>query len=571
MKVKFLFYSSLVLASMLYGAHGASDAEPLDDGWKQLSLREKIGQTVVMSASEVVANKSDEQLAAYLKKYPVGGMYDGEEVIHFGAMPISQIADRIKRVRKASSIPLLICGDMEAGAGANAVGFTWITKLSGVGATGSKSLAYDFGRATALEARSIGFNWLLAPVADLVQNPFNYLVADRSISDDPRVATPLLISVMRGYQDSDIAATAKHFPGDGVDYRNQHLTTSCNGLTRVAWKKNHGAVFQALIDNGQMSIMAGHISLPCYQSDSEFVQGRYLPATLSHDLVTKLLKQDMGFKGVVVSDAVVMGGFTKFYGDDACVRSVAAGVDMLLWPPERYFDDMELAIQSGRVPMARLDDAVQRIWRMKQQLGLLNPNTPAARPMSDNDQNFVKKTAREVAEKSITLVRDRNQLLPLNPMSVHSVAIVPISNSEQWMKRATDHLQAVLSARGITSTIHQGLWLEDLSKVAAENDLVIYLVGNIPLQVWAGPAQKDTWTCDTAGQDKTVVVSLDNPFHSDEYMASPVYINAYETSDVVIDALVRGLFGEITFTGKSQVDLNMFRKFDLDRRANRTK
>jgi beta-N-acetylhexosaminidase len=556
---------------MLYGAHGASDAEPLDDGWKQLSLREKIGQTVVMSASEVVANKSDEQLAAYLKKYPVGGMYDGEEVIHFGAMPISQIADRIKRVRKASSIPLLICGDMEAGAGANAVGFTWITKLSGVGATGSKSLAYDFGRATALEARSIGFNWLLAPVADLVQNPFNYLVADRSISDDPRVATPLLISVMRGYQDSDIAATAKHFPGDGVDYRNQHLTTSCNGLTRVAWKKNHGAVFQALIDNGQMSIMAGHISLPCYQSDSEFVQGRYLPATLSHDLVTKLLKQDMGFKGVVVSDAVVMGGFTKFYGDDACVRSVAAGVDMLLWPPERYFDDMELAIQSGRVPMARLDDAVQRIWRMKQQLGLLNPNTPAARPMSDNDQNFVKKTAREVAEKSITLVRDRNQLLPLNPMSVHSVAIVPISNSEQWMKRATDHLQAVLSARGITSTIHQGLWLEDLSKVAAENDLVIYLVGNIPLQVWAGPAQKDTWTCDTAGQDKTVVVSLDNPFHSDEYMASPVYINAYETSDVVIDALVRGLFGEITFTGKSQVDLNMFRKFDLDRRANRTK
>ena len=175
-----------------------------------------------------------------------------------------------------------------------------------------------------------------------------------------------------------------------------------------------------------------------------------------------------------------------------------------------------------------------------------------------------------MAEKSIVLVRDRNGLLPLKNSTIHRVAIVPVTNSDEWMKLATDHLQSLLSARGITSTIHKGMWLEAATQVAAENDLLIYLVGNVPLQTWSGVAQKDTWTCGMAGRDKTVVVSLDNPFHSDEYMAAPVYINAYEISDVVLDALVHGLFGDIKFTGKSQVNLNMFRKFDLDPRANRT-
>lgn len=508
---------------------------------------------------------TDEELVAYLKKYPVGGVFDGGTVIFDSGPTAAKIGDRIARLRKASPVPLIICGDMESGAGANVLGLTRITHLPGVGAARSKALAHDFGRATAIEARSIGFNWLFTPVADLVQNPFNYIVADRSMSDDPRVATPLLISTVNGYQDNGIAATAKHFPGDGVDYRNQHETTSCNGLTRAAWEKNHGAVFKALIDDDLMAIMTGHISLPCYQDESEKVDGRYLPATLSHDLTTKLLKQEMGFKGVVVSDALIMGGFIKFYGDDACVRCFAAGTDMLLWPPERYFDDMEKAVQSGHISVERLDDAVQRIWRLKQRLGLLNPNNSATRPLSDEDKQFVQQTARNLAEKSITLVRDRNQLLPLSPAAIHRVAIVPISGKGKRVKGASEHLQSAFSARGIAASIRQGLWLEDMPKVAAENDLVIYLIGEIGFQSWDdSKAQSDTWTSGMAGREKTIVVSLDNPFHSDEFIAADTYINAYDASDAVITALMRGLFGEIMFTGQSPVNLNMIRKFDLD-------
>jgi beta-N-acetylhexosaminidase len=568
-KHRFLFFAAQFLFAVLIVGRAASFEAPLDEGWKKLTLRQKIGQTVIMQGSVVVgANMSDTELAAYLEKFPVGGIFDGGTVIQHSGPTGELLQNRIARLRKASPVPLIICGDMESGAGANAAGLTRITHLPGVGATRSKTLAYDFGRATAIEARSVGFNWLFTPVADLVQNPFNYIVADRSISDDPHLATPLLISAVRGYQENEIAATAKHFPGDGVDYRNQHLTTSCNGLTRSAWNKNHGAVFKALIDDGLMAIMTGHISLPCYQSESEFVDGRYLPATLSYDLTTKLLKQRMGFKGVVVSDALIMGGFTKFFGDDACVRSVAAGTDMLLWPPERYFDDMEKAVQSGRVPLARIDDAVQRVWRLKQKLGLLRPNTPATRPISADESAFVQKTAREIAEKSITLVRDRNRFLPLSRDTIRQVAIIPISGKDKRVRGAAQQLQSLLRARGIASTIRQGLWLEEISKTASENDLIIYLVGEIGFQNWdGGKAQADTWTSGMVGREKTIVVSLDNPFHSDEFVAADTYLNAYDASDVVIEALARGLFGEIKFTGQSPVNLSMFRTFDLDPHA----
>jgi beta-N-acetylhexosaminidase len=564
-----LLFAALLFISLWSFAHGAN--EPLDEGWRKLTLREKIGQTVIVRGSSLVGtNMTDEELAAWLEKYPVGGVFDGGTVIHESGPTAAEIGDRIARARKASRVPLIICGDMESGAGANAAGLTRITHLPGVGAARSKALAYDFGRATAVEARSIGINWLFTPVADLVQNPFNYIVADRSISDDPHVAVPLLMSVERGYQDYGIAATAKHFPGDGVDYRNQHQTTSCNGLTRRAWKQNHGAVFKALIDDGVMAIMTGHISLPCYQSESEIVDGRYLPATLSRDLTTRLLKQGMGFKGVVVSDALIMGGFIKYFGDDACVRCFEAGTDMLLWPPERYFDDLEKAVQSGRVPMERLDDAVQRIWRLKQKLGLLNPNNPPVRPLTDIDKEFVRKTARELAEKSITLVRDRNRLLPLNPAVIQRVALVPVSNKTERVRGAAEDLRALFAARGIRASIVQGLWLEEMPKVAVENDLVIYLVGEVGFQTWDGSkTQSDTWTSGMAGRKKTILVSLDNPFHSNEFAAADTYINAYDASEAVMTALMRGLFGDIVFTGKSPVDLTMFRKFDLDGRANR--
>jgi beta-N-acetylhexosaminidase len=568
-KVYFKVYAFLLLSSILCVAQDISRAQLPDDGWKQLTLREKIGQTVIMRSDSLPKkNMTDEELIAYLKKYPVGGVFEGGTVIFDSGPTADKIGDNIARLRKASHVPLIICGDMESGAGANVLGLTRITHLSGVGATRSNALAYDFGRATAMEARSIGFNWLFTPVADLVQNPFNYIVAERSISDDPRVATPLLISMVNGYQENGIAATAKHFPGDGVDYRNQHETTSCNALTRPAWKKNHGAVFQALIDNGVMAIMEGHISLPCYQSNSEIVDGQFLPATLSYDLTTKLLKQKMGFKGVVVTDALIMGGFIKFYGDDACVRSFQAGTDMLLWPPERYFDDMEKAIQSGRIPMSRLDDAVQRIWQLKQRLGLLNTNTPPTRALTDEDKNFIKKTAQDIAEKSITLVRDRNGLLPLNPSAIHNVAIVPISNEDERVNGAAEHLRSMFAHRGIAATIEHGLWLEKEPQVAAENDLIIYLVCEAGFQTWyGGKAQSDTWTYGMTGREKTIVVSLDNPFHSDEFASADTYINAYDASDVVIAALTRGLFGEIVFTGKSPDDLTMFRSFNLDPRA----
>jgi hypothetical protein len=148
------------------------------------------------------------------------------------------------------------------------------------------------------------------------------------------------------------------------------------------------------------------------------------------------------------------------------------------------------------------------------------------------------------------------------------VALIPISNKERRVNSAAEHLRSVLARRGITASIHQGLWLEAMPRVAAENDLIIYLVVEAGFQTWNGSkTQNDTWTYGMAGREKTVVISLDNPFHSDEFAAADTYINAYDASDVVIAALARGMFGEITFTGKSPVNLTMFRCFDIDAQA----
>jgi len=163
-----------------------------------------------------------------------------------------------------------------------------------LGAANSPELAFEYGKSMANESRSVGVIWVLHPVADLNLNPFNPIINIRSISDDPDQAIKLLSQQIRGLQSNGVAATIKHFPGDGVDFRDQHLLTSCNSLPLEVWKQKHGKVFQALIYSGVACIMPGHITLPAYQKEK--INGMNPPATLSKELLTGLLKEEMGFR-----------------------------------------------------------------------------------------------------------------------------------------------------------------------------------------------------------------------------------------------------------------------------------
>jgi beta-N-acetylhexosaminidase len=530
--------------------------------WQDLSLREKIGQTVVSYSGGGLRKRSLEDLS----KYPVGGAFVGAEVIKDAnetTNKVQVVAEDIRRLREGLRIAPIICSDMENGCGTMIKGLTPFPHPMGLGATGSASLAYEYGKGTALEARSIGVNWTLSPVADLNQNRFNPVTNIRSVSDDPVRAKPILEAMVRGMQDHGLAATAKHFPGDGTDYRDQHLTVTRNSLTMDDWWKNHGRMFQALIDAGVYSIMTGHIALPAYQTKT--AEGLYLPATLSHELSTRLLKDQMGFKGTIVSDALMMGGFMRGHEEKDRtgqeIDSFKAGTDLMLWPTEGYFDALEQAVESGEVPMSRLEDALTRIWAMKEKLGLFEENYDPFRKLTDQDCRCVAAAEKDTAEKSLTLLRDRHRQLPLSKDKIKKVLIVGITAHEETFKDFKI-LKEEFEARGMQVELKRNTG-EDAPQemIGDEFDLIFYAIHNQPhkpmgqLNFFGDQAWGIWWTL-TAGVNKCVVVSFGSPYHFNEYFEmANVFINAYSPVPGTQRAVVRALFGEIPFQGTSPVVL----------------
>ena len=329
--------------------------------WRKLTLRQKIGQTMLMLPDRVLELKlGGGSLTTLFERYPVTGyfmgwkLYDGVADDH----KVAHIRAEIETYQKASRLPLLFQEDYESGV--NLPGMTPFPRAMALGAANSPELAYAYGQNLAGEARSVGVRWVLHPVADLNLNPLNPITNVRSISDDPDKAIRLLARQIAGLQENGVAATIKHFPGDGVDSRDQHLATTCNAFSREQWYRYHGRGFQELSREGVAAIMPGHITLPACQK--ERLNGLPPPATLSKELLTGLLKDEMGFKGVIVSDAMTMGGFRGWYPSrmEGEIQSFLAGVDVLLWPSYEYLDEVEKRIQEGRIPMERLDDAVAR-------------------------------------------------------------------------------------------------------------------------------------------------------------------------------------------------------------------
>jgi len=523
----------------------------------RLSLREKIGQTVVLNEPDI-RNVGD--LTAFFSRYPVGGMFVGSEVIKDAEDSRAGVTARTRELAAANAgLPLVFASDMENGCGSMVEGLTPFPHQMALGATGSEKLAYDYGRYTALESRSVGVQWTFSPVADLNVNRFNPITNIRSVGDDPALAKRLLVNVVKGMQDHGLAACAKHFPGDGMDYRDQHQTTTVNPLSKAEWMQMHGGVFKRLIDEGVYTIMTGHITLPACQT--VFKDDRFLPATLSHELSTVLLKQELGFKGVIVSDALTMGGFIKWFErTQSLIECFKAGSDMLLWPDLAYFDAMEKAIESGEVSMVRLDDAVGRVLVMKEKLGLLSAGYPAQLPISAADSNATRGLAREVAEQSLTLVRDRQGFLPVSKFNAGKVLVVAITMDDKAFERF-NVLKHALEAHGSSVTIMRSVWYTDLDRVAADFDLILYAIESSPhkpmgpLNFW-GREAAGIWSSLACGREKSLVVSFGSPYFCAEYFdAADVFVNAYSSMPATQEAFVRALFGEIGFTGKSPVKL----------------
>lgn len=535
------------------------DLTPAQENWvnqtlAQMTPRQKLGQMVCENRRYLPAA---DKLPAYMEQYPIGHVFAGSEIIDPAADNIDDVRQKCDAFRSAASPTqhLLMCGDFEHGAGGTVSSLTRFPNPMALGATGDPQLAYAEGKAIALEAKSIGARWAYAPVADLNLNYHNPVTNHRAFGDDPDRVLPLLKAYIRGMQDHGFAACAKHFPGDGVDDRNQHQVTSLQTLSMAEWRRQHGRVFQELIDDGVLSIMVGHLGFPAYeQADS---RGLFRPATASRKVMTELLRNELGFQGIIVTDALSMCGFASFAPyEERMIACFNGGADVFLWPEtERFFATMERALVDGRASVERLEESTRRVLAFKAHLGIHEDNGPI--PVSDEQIASNGVAARQVAERSLTLLRNRQDLVPLTVQPGDRVLLLKSEHAPDARLINADRFEPLYQAfqeRGADVVVEPFTHFPRL-----QNDLDQYayvlLLEHVTTTNSAGTIRGlgPIWKFMAHPYPRKVILSFGTPYYLHEVASADTYINTYCDCTATIEATARALFGQIPFRGTSPV------------------
>lgn len=543
---------------------------------KKMTLREKIAQTLVVRQSDLLMyadsaySKLRDPKDAFelMKEYQFGGMWThgNEDVNQMGSDLYAQFKfnsdsylEWLTEVEKVCKIPLICAND--------ARGIRAFSDLSPVvsglivGAANDEKLAFELGRQVALEHSCYGCNWLWTPVTDLVNRFASNIV--RLFSSDRDTLTCLADAYIKGIQSVGVAATAKHFPGaDPTEKRDGHIVTTYVRTSFEEWKKNQAVVFKTLIDNGVYTIMSATRAFPAV--DDTKINGKYLPATLSHKIVTGLLKEEMGFEGVVITDDVSMGGYTSFYShDELYVQFLKAGNDMLLGVGIDAVDIIERGVLRGDLSEDRIDDACRRILELKEKLGMFEDSYQRGKVKIEDVKEDTVNVLRKIAEKGITLVRDEEKLLPISGEKVKNVKIICHTHDENVFANL-NVMKAAFEKRGAQVTMQRRLssWKE-AEQIAKENDLIVY-VGYIYFHAPKGAPSfygEEQWAfryAFTSGKEKSIGISLGYPFiHYDFMDECPTFVNGYNATPETQEAFVAAIYGEIPFCGKSPVDLSV--------------
>ena len=557
----------------------------VEDTIAGMSLEEKIGQLFINMGS----SREEGYLKGVLDNYHIGG-------VRYNPGTAEEVYDQNKILQENSKVPLLIAANMEAGGDGACTDGTYVGHEIKVAATRDEHLAYRMGQIAGEEAAAIGCNWSFAPIVGLLKNWRNPILSVRTWSDDPDLNIKLSLAYMKGIQEFGIAPAAKHFPGDGSDERDQHLSFAPNHSTVEEWDNSFGKVFQALIDAGVPSIMAGHIGLPSYVryfKPDATLQEANLPATLNKYLITDLLRKKMGFNGVVVTDASHMVGMTgTMKRRDLLPTAIAAGVDLFLFfnDPDEDFQWMMDGYKNGVITDERLNDALMHILGLKAHIGL-NKGFKFLEHSKEEQLAHIgkpenKKVAHEVTDKAITLVKNKEHIFPISPAKQKRVLLVDVKGHEGGFgmimggssKRPVDVMKELLEKEGFTVTIWQSLedQVKDLppekrraavANVYAQKRPISELTDNYDLiinmaKVVPNTDQRIQWPASKGTPDipfyihevPTIFVSVNSPFHLADVPQVQTYINCYDDQQDTLEALVDKMLGRSEFKGQSPVD-----------------
>lgn len=544
------------------------DIEWVEQTLAGLSEEEKIGQLFCL-----IGYSNDE---AYLKSlaedYKAGGLM-------CRPMAASDTIDTIRILQENSRIPMLIAANLERGGTGIASEGTTIGSVMQVGATNEDEMAYKLGVVCGREGSAVGCNWSFAPIIDIDYNFRNPITNTRTFGSDPERVRRMGLQYVKGVQENGIAASIKHFPGDGMDERDQHLVTSINSMSCEEWDATYGNIYRECIEAGAMTVMIGHIMQPAYSKklNPNLKDEDILPASLAHELTTTLLKEQLGFNGLVVTDASTMAGMMiPLPREQAVPLAIAAGCDMFLFT--RALDEdyayMKKGIEDGIVTPERLNEALTKILALKaalklhkkQEDGTLVPNLEQAMKVLGAPEH--KAWAAECADKAVTLVKEEAGILPITPDRYKRILYYDIESSEgvAYSVRAgvAEMFKNLLFEEGFEvehyapSQGREGMMVPQ-SEFLGKYDLIIYLANmstksnqtTVRIE-WTQPMGANVPVYLTS--IPTLFISVENPYHLLDVPRVRTFINAYNSNDAVLHALVDKLTGRSPFKGTSPSD-----------------
>jgi beta-N-acetylhexosaminidase len=536
-----------------------------DSGWvartlKRMTIEEKVGQMIACRFTAEFRNDDSAPIKA-LESLVVDAKIGG--LILFAPARVYETAELANAFQKLAKVPLLMAADFEAGAANRVTGATLFPPLMSLGATGSEDLAYAMGRITALEGRAMGIHMTYAPVVDVNINPDNPIINTRSIGADPALVSRLANAFIRGVQENGMIATAKHFPGHGDTSQDSHslLPTIAADIGRL--EKVELLPFRAAIDAGVRAVMTAHLAVPALDPTPG------LPATLSAPILTGVLRENMGFRGLIVTDALEMAGVTNtFSTEEAALRSVLAGADMLLLPPDpaKVIVHLAAAVREGRLPVSRIDASVRRILETKAALGLQRDRLVKIDELRRlvAPRAYLEQAARAF-ESATTLVRNEGAVLPL-AAALGKIAVLSLSSDfgdyyagQAFVSamRARFPAAAAFFADGDTG---QDMLDEAFAAASAADTVVLALFsrlsdrkGSVDLE----PRHIDLVRRLAALPEglKVVVVSFGSPYFLRHFPEVDAYLCLYKNTAETQPIAARAICGEMDVTGKLPVSI----------------
>ena len=537
-----------------------------------LTLEEKVSQLmmpILIGDYAPEGTSAGRRARALIEEHQVGGI-----IISVGSP--TEVAAKLNWLQSLSTLPLLIGSDLEAGAGFRFDGVihaptniwlggaTRFPALMAVGAAGDPGMAYEMGRVTALEARAIGVHVPFAPVLDVNNNPENPVINVRSFGEDPKRVAALGTAFVRGMQDHGAIATAKHFPGHGDTGVDSHLALPVIRVSRERMDSVELLPFRRAVDVGLGAVMTAHITVP-------EITGARTPATLAPEVLTSLLRDEMGFGGLVFTDAMDMAAVDRmFQRGEAAVRALEAGSDVILMPPDLAAARAGIisAVESGRLSEDRIDRSVRRILRAKESLGLHRQRAV--------DLNRVRRVvgvqahqavARRVADRSVTVLKDERDMLPL--LGTPGANVYSVTYRRPTDLRAGRSFNAGLRQtyrRLRTANVDPGTTRAEYDNILARArgmDLTIVSL-HVGVRTASGsvalPEAALRFVRALANSSRPyILVAFGNPYLLSEFPQVQTYMTAWSGVPVAERAAADAILGRIAVTGRAPTRIAGFR------------